>query len=475
MCKSILLLLGLASLANGQTTVITGKISNAITDSVFVTHFDKTELVEVDEGTPLDLNGHFLLRYEKLTETDYYFKHGGEQTHFYAEAGDSVHLTLDYQQFDESLVYTGNQAAFNNYLAAYFLAFLDSDDPGSNLQTAYQVQIQMRDPLPYMEWVDSIELAQQAFLKQWESRLASKLYVLEAGRIEFEIYRYRGDYKYLRQFFASQSDKIQVPEYPENWDSYLDKVPLDRDELVSIDNYVEISIEKIRVLLSKLHPEITYGTESYSLLFLKMTASLCSKVVGEHVAKSWLESVVAQEEVAPYEAAVSQFLNSAAPEELKTDLNQLILSRKGLSVGAAASDFSLMSNTGQQLRLSDLAGKFVYVDFWATWCAPCIAELKYVQKWKSTLTDSSFVFLYISLDEEESTWRQSIEKYLPNGFHVWGKGMNSEVAKAYGIRSLPNYFLIGPAGSFISTNPPRPSSGNLTEYLLGEKAKFESK
>lgn len=472
MYKFSLFLVVLSSFAHAQTAILTGRIANAVGDSVFVSHYDMTLLEEVFQGAALSPEGAFALQLTPQENGEHYFKHGTERTKIRLHAGDSLHLRLDYLQFDESLVFTGTSAAINNYLAAHYLKFLDHPDYEQNLTMAYQFKIRKLDPWPYMAWMDSVTDAQLQFLEIWKNQLSNEDYVFEHGRITYEGVNRKGLYKGLRYFFAEQLEHIKIPEYPETLEDFYMEVPLNQDELVLLDDYLMASHHKIMQLVRPTLSAISKETPEYALAYLQMVDSLCSATVAHHLGKYWV--VTSMERSGPdlLGLAVQHYLQSTAPTSLKNELQEAYSKAKGFSSGAPAFDFELKNAEGKLVRLSDYAGKFVYLDFWATWCEPCLAELKYVEKNQIQSPDSNFVFLYISVDEDEATWRKSMAKYLPNAQHLWGKGINTNPAQAYGIRSLPNYFLIGPDGTFISTNPPRPSSGQLYNYLHEEQLRY---
>jgi thiol-disulfide isomerase/thioredoxin len=474
MYKVMLLVAGFTNMASAQTATLTGQIKNTVVDSVFVTHWDAVLNEEVYEGSPLDASGNFKLLFVPKKHTDYRFKCDNEVTKIKLAPGDSVHLTLDFELFDETLTYSGPAAPFNNYLAAHYLQFMNSEDYKKNLQMAYQFQIQMLDPWPYMAWIDSTTEAQLAFLAGWKAHLSAEAYTVEQGRLTFEGYNQKNLYRPLRGFFAKQSENIKEPAYPENLEDFLLAAPLNRDELVGIDNYLMICHWKLLQMMPKVYPTASSSTAAFGLSYLQLADSLCSPTIAHYVGKYWLQGGIERSGPELYELAVEKYLKSEAPEDLKNELQQIYLRALGFKIGAPAYNFELLDMQGQKVQLHDFRGKFVYVDFWASWCAPCIAELDYVQKTNFKAPDSNFVFVYISLDEEAVTWRKSVAKRLPSALHLWSKGLNSEVAKAYGIKGLPSYFLIGPDGSFLSTDPPRPSSGRLTDYLLNERSMLES-
>ena len=101
-------------------------------------------------------------------------------------------------------------------------------------------------------------------------------------------------------------------------------------------------------------------------------------------------------------------------EAIQAELNKLSM----LQPGQPAPDFTLNDPDGQSVSLSQFKGKVVLLDFWASWCSPCIADLETLRKIKKQVAAQPVVFLNISLDANEGAWKQAIAKHEIKGFHV---------------------------------------------------------
>ena len=123
------------------------------------------------------------------------------------------------------------------------------------------------------------------------------------------------------------------------------------------------------------------------------------------------------------------------------------------AVGVEAPDFTQAQPDGTPLSLSELRGKLVLIDFWASWCGPCRAENPNVVKMYDRFKDKGFEILGVSLDDNRENWLKAIEDDGLTWKHVSDLGgWSNTVAKQWAVRSIPHTVLVGADGVILAKN-----------------------
>lgn len=199
------------------------------------------------------------------------------------------------------------------------------------------------------------------------------------------------------------------------------------------------------------------------------------------------------------ETKMSQFYNSKTEidstliTDLKNELKPMLRSynrflaqtiklKTALPKGTPSPSFHNYENyNGTKTSLSDLKGKYVYVDVWATWCGPCKVEIPYLKKLEKMYKDRNIEFVSLSVDDgrgyradtpeasrslAKNAWRKMIsEKQLSGIQLIAPKGWQSEFIQNYKIDGIPRFILIDTKGNILNPDAPRPSSPQIITTL----------
>ncbi len=194
------------------------------------------------------------------------------------------------------------------------------------------------------------------------------------------------------------------------------------------------------------------------------------------VLNSYTALIIIQELTANYfdVEKITPLYNKLARDVQQTALGQTFASKietaKKTAIGQMAPDFTQNDVNDQPVKLSDFRGKYVLLDFWASWCGPCRQENPNLVKAYHQFKDKNFTVLGISLDNpgKKENWLKAIADDQLEWTNLSDlKGWKNEVSVLYGIRSIPQNFLIGPDGKILASD----LRGEALELKLSELLK----
>jgi len=161
----------------------------------------------------------------------------------------------------------------------------------------------------------------------------------------------------------------------------------------------------------------------------------------------------------------SKFVEAMGQQIVKTETAKRM--ENGM-LGQAAPEIDLQNPEGKYVALSDFKGKYVLIDFWASWCGPCRRENPNVVKLYEKYGGDKFEILGVSLDSDKKRWMQAIEQDGLKWPHVSDlKKWSSAPAADYGVRSIPFTALVDPDGNIIATKLRGAALERKLEELLG--------
>ena len=166
-------------------------------------------------------------------------------------------------------------------------------------------------------------------------------------------------------------------------------------------------------------------------------------VIGNFIAREY-----PFEDVERYYDNLTPEVKASYPGQL---LKEKMTSLRSINVGGIAPDIDLLAPDGKHIKLSSLRGKYVLLDFWASWCGPCLAEVPNVKAVYEQYKDKGFEIYGVSLDDKKDAWVNAIEKHDLPWIHVSSlKGWECPVAKIYNVTGIPKMYLLDKEGRIVA-------------------------
>lgn len=164
-----------------------------------------------------------------------------------------------------------------------------------------------------------------------------------------------------------------------------------------------------------------------------------------------------------YKEVAEKYILTDAQKERDFQIESALATHKP---GSRGYEFKFEDKEGKMIAFSDLKGKVVLVDMWATWCKPCREEIPHLKKLEEEMKGKDIAIVSISVDEEtdKDKWKQMVKDQQLGGIQLFAKG-TKEMVRYYQIVGIPRFLVFDKQGNIVSVDAPRPSSPELKALL----------
>jgi len=432
--------------ATADEIVVSGQVANHSASSIKITHFDHQELAAAE----LKADGTFTISF--TAERGYYFLAYGRNTaYIYLNPKDKLKLHFDAKNFNRTLAFEGTGSVRNNYL----IEKLKTDaELTKDLEAFYKV-----DEATYLKNIAGVK---KTHLNSLSKYAVEKFFsVDEKKSLENErllmIQNYKSNYKFYLGEDISPSKEFYQP---------VKAIKLDNDQDYNKQPYFRYLVNSV------WNKRIEAATDVNGML--KVFRDVPSQDLAINLVNGFYSNIsVKNKRSKDYLDLIKKITSHKPFIEACEERYAEVLQSQGLNPGDVSPTFSYESVDGKTVSLKDLKGKYVYIDVWATWCAPCIKQVPYLKGLEERYHDKRIVFVSISVDRKESkaTWKQMIAKRELGGLQLFAdESFDSDFMNAYAVTSIPRFILIDPNGNVVNTEAPRPSF-DKTRTLLDELLK----
>ncbi|MBN1925603.1 MAG: AhpC/TSA family protein [Prolixibacteraceae bacterium] len=274
----------------------------------------------------------------------------------------------------------------------------------------------------------------------------------------------KGKNRYVAQMFL-EPGRINITVYPDSFETNVITGSKSQDIFQEyIDEMVRLTKAENELQQRYRQSQISGDQEELEAVqFEFQTMMENSQLYARNFIKEYQESPVAAY------VYLMNFYDRAEAEELDSMLNmfepinssqfvEVLKDRadglRASGIGSVAPEIALANPEGNPVTLSQLRGKYVLIDFWASWCNPCIEELPLLKSIYADYSDKGFEIFGVSLDREKQAWLNAIERFGMDWVHVWDLDGETpgETANKYGVNGIPFTVLLDKEGKIIAKN-----------------------
>lgn len=352
----------------------------------------------------------------------------------YIEPNKNFNLTINVEGRKINSTFTGEGSAKNKYL---------NSEP-------------LKKSIPPLELQEADFLKQ---LKEQEIKLSAHLdsmnfdplfNKLEKKRIHYSLYSSLSAYITYHPFYA----KIKQYTPSEQLYNAIEQAISEEPELMDMAEYKNALISYIEIIGNQ---ETTNALSTLKRQLNIIQNNFKNSTIKEFIIDHFICKYIGIYGIDNLPDFSSIYESNVTNPQKITSYKALCSKWKKVAKGQPSIDFEFTDINGEKVSLKDLAGKYVYIDCWATWCGPCRYELPYLQKLEQQYKNKNIHFVSISCDQNRKTWENMVKKEKLGGIQLHYDN-NKSFMDFYMIAGIPRFILIDREGKIIQSNATRPSN-----------------
>jgi len=471
-------------------SIITGQVS----DFSKVSEHDEVNIKfrdpvagDVEFSTTLDSTGKFRMELDVEFPREFRLNYSG-YLQYYIYPGDSLHFEIDglcwskvsESRAEEYAYYTvsGTSEAMNRNVALFTALFQDSLANWMILDSV----VKASEPLDFRAFVDARSSDRQLFVEKFSLAQGASDDFRNWARRKITLAGW-GDlimYCWMKPPRESDERIAFIQALPDEYFSFLDE--WDREDRGYLGNSdFEFFLQQYQMILDQLVPLDTqqYYQDIWQEDFARAAAyrpRYYSEAESGYARDLIIASYYYRLLDSKYYEKIKDIVDTSliADDQARAMVTKKYRYEKDLFENmefAEGSKFKEIAGVENffDTMVSKYPDKVIYVDFWATWCSPCMNEMPHAKKIKKQLADKDVIFVYLGNRCEEGAWKATIAERKMEGEHyLLTDEQFAHLTTEFDFRGIPRYILVDRQGQVVNQNAPRPSSGQELVGLISQ-------
>ena len=402
--------------------------------------FNKNPLLEDRQerklGTVTSGRSTITIPVDLATKCTWELRNGDDVISFYYQPGDDIKVEITGSDIFKDTHFSGAGSTENTYL-------LKAAQKFKNTALSLERNIEDASPKAFKSWLGQVRQEKLDFLNSY--LVANPLSASFLSYAEADInYWYAAnlmDYLYVHPMVNDQPYPMEVSK---DFFDFMDFIPVNNAAALPNKNFVKY----IQEYISFQHRQEGNRQKSREQLAEEYLTGETKDIFKAILLLLKIQGKPSAQLAAELNTYALNATNKVYVEFLRKAYHDV----KGLEVGMKAPDFQLLNEKGEIVQLADYKGKVIFLDFWATWCRPCIESMELHKTMHEQFKDKEVAFVYVSMENNPAIWKKFITTRGLKGDQLTAgeqMGVKSPISNDYKVKKIPYSIIIAPNGNVV--------------------------
>ncbi len=399
-----------------------------------------------------DQDGKFKFETKSSEPNFYYLQIDNQTVELFLKPGDSIFVSANAKDFVRTAAFSGGVETEQNFLKQWD-TFKQKTSISARELFASQVD-------KFIRQTDSIKESQEYFYQEFKNNTTemhpSFIHVMDA-EILYQWAKSRANYN---TYHASITKKEFVKPTKE-YENYKNQLNLSDPEILVSSNYVSYLHLILKQRMQKTWDQASCLEKLKEVTNSFTQADIQDKIMYDLIDQQLWTNSMDQED------AVAFFRENCSNSDLTRKLIDEYELFQNIHPGKLAPEVAFTDTAGNSYKTSDFRGKYLYIDIWASWCAPCLEEIPLLKDLKKKYDGTQLSIISISVDDSQKDWRAAmIKSELKDKQYLATGGWNSALINKFRIQTIPRFLFVNPEGVIVNSQAKLPSQGIEEEFEL---------